>query len=166
MTYVLLLSPKNFLVATWTTQKNWQRLVTGKSLVGIAQGWGKSLKEGRLVGLMTYLLQGGWGFQSERRAHCNAEKTQGWGERVTACRASVSGNWKAVYTPWELCALGQPRPDTMGQAHTVSWSLATWDTKNPCHEGRRKRKFTSLLPTSLIYCLLLEKRNQRPPQWD
>ena len=38
MTYVLLLSPKNFLVAMWKTEKNWQRLVTGKFLVGVAQG--------------------------------------------------------------------------------------------------------------------------------
>lgn len=37
-TYVLLLSPKNFLVAMWKTEKNWQRLVTGKFLVGVAQG--------------------------------------------------------------------------------------------------------------------------------
>lgn len=83
MTYVLLLSPKNFLVATWKTEKNWQRLVTGKFLVGIALGWGKSLNEGRLVRLMTYLLQGDRGLQSERRVHCNAEKRWGWGDRVT-----------------------------------------------------------------------------------
>lgn len=111
--------PKELSSGNVKTEKNWQRLATGKFLVGIALGWGKSLNEGRLVRLMTYLLQGDRGLQSERR-HCNAEKRwaeeSGWQRLQGLC---VWKHWKAEDIQQELCALDQPRPDTMGQAHTA-----------------------------------------------